>query len=38
MSDQDNFYLISLSILNTCLQDIEWIFWEEVTCYSLLGA
>ena len=31
--DQDNnFNLISLSILITCLQDYIWILWEEVTC------
>ena len=38
MLDQDdNFYLISLSILITCMLDGLWIFWGEVTCQSLLG-
>ena len=36
MSDQDNFYLISLNILITCLLDNVRISWREVTCQSLL--
>ena len=36
MLDQDNnFYLISLSILITCLLDNVWILQGEVTCQSL---
>ena len=36
--DQDNnFYLISLSILMTCLLDNLWILWGEVFPSSLLG-
>ena len=36
--DQDNnFYLISLSILITCLLDNLWILLGEVTCKSFLG-
>ena len=30
--DQDNFYLISLNILITCLLDNVWILLGEVTC------
>ena len=30
-------YLMSLSILSTCLLDSEWILWEELICWSLLG-
>ena len=38
MFDQDNnFYLINLSILVTCLLDNVWILQGEVTCQSLLG-
>ena len=38
MLDQDNnFYLISLSILMTCLLDNLWILWGEVFPSSLLG-
>ena len=38
MLDQDNnLYLIHLSILITCLLDSEWILLGEVTCLSLLG-
>ena len=38
MLDQDNnIYVISLSILITCLLDNVWILWGEVTCQSLLG-
>ena len=38
MLDQDNnFYLIHLSFLITCLLNNEWIMWEEFTCYALLG-
>ena len=37
VSDQDNFYLISLSILISCLLDNVWILQGEVTCESLLG-
>ena len=37
MLDQDiNFYLISLSLLITCLLDNVWILLGEVTCQSLL--
>ena len=36
--DQDNnFYLIHLSILITCLLNNEWIIQGEFTCYALLG-
>ena len=35
--EQNNFYLISLSILITCLLDNVWILLGEVTCESLLG-
>ena len=36
--DQDNnFYLIYLSTLITCLLDSGWILLEEVMCESLLG-
>ena len=36
MSDQDNnFYIISLSIVVACLQDNLWILLGEVTCQSL---
>ena len=31
-----NFYMISLSILITCLLYSVWILWEEVTLQSLL--
>ena len=38
MLDQDNnFHLISLSILFTCVQVNVWILQGEVTCQSLLG-
>ena len=38
MLDQDkNFFLISASILITCLLDNVWIFWGEFVCQSLLG-
>ena len=38
MLDQDNnFYLISLNILVTCLLDNVRILWGEVSCWSLLG-
>ena len=38
MLDQDdNFYLICLSILITCLLDNEWMLWGEVTGVSPLG-
>ena len=38
MSDQDNnIYVISLSILITCLLYNVWILWGEVTYQSLLG-
>ena len=38
MLDQDNnFYLISLSILITCLLDKVWILLGEVPCLSLMG-
>ena len=38
MLDQDkNFYLISLSILITCLHGIVWMFKGEITFKSLLG-
>ena len=38
MFDQDNnFYLISLSILVTCLLDNVWILKGDVTHQSLLG-
>ena len=38
MLDQDNnFNLIHLSILITCLLDSEWILKGEVTCESLVG-
>ena len=38
MLDQDNnYYLISLNILITCLLDNVWISLKEVTCLSLLG-
>ena len=38
MFDQDNnFYLINLSILVTCLLDNVWILQGEVTHQSLLG-
>ena len=37
MLDQNNnFYLISLSILITCLLDNIWILLGEVTCLSLI--
>ena len=39
MLDQDNnSYLIHLSILINSLLDSGWILWGEVTCESLLGA
>ena len=28
---------MSLNILSTCLLDSEWILWEELICWSLLG-
>ena len=34
--DQDNFYLIILSILITCFLDNVWIWYGEVTGWSLL--
>ena len=38
MLDQDNnFYLVHLSILFTCLLDSAWMLLGEVTCKSLLG-
>ena len=37
LNQDDNFYLISSSILITCMLDGLWIFWGEVTCQSLLG-
>ena len=38
MLDQDNnFHLIHLSPLITCLLDSGWILWGEVTCESPLG-
>ena len=38
MLDQDNnFNLISLSILITCLLDKVWILLGEVPCLSLMG-
>ena len=38
MLDQDkNFFLISLSVLITCLLDNAWILLGEVACQSLLG-
>ena len=38
MLDQDNnFYLISLNLLVTCLLDNVRILWGEVSCWSLLG-
>ena len=38
MLDQDNnFYLISLSILNTCLLNNVWTLLGEVPCLSLMG-
>ena len=36
--NQDNFYLIILSILITCFLDNVWIWYEEVTGWSLLEA
>ena len=33
----NNFYLISLSILITCLLDNVWVFKGEITCQPLLG-
>ena len=36
MLDQDNNYLISLSILITCLLDYVWILLGEVICKSLV--
>ena len=35
--DQDNNYLISLSILTTCQLDYVWILLGEVICKSLVG-
>ena len=35
--DQRNFYLVSLSVLITCLLDSVWIIYGEVTPLSLLG-
>ena len=32
LDKDNNFYLMSLSILITCLLDIVWIYWGEVTC------
>ena len=37
LDQDDNFNLISLSILITCLLDNVWILWGEVTSQSLLG-
>ena len=38
MLDQDkNFFLISVSIIITCLLDNVGIFWGEFVCQSLLG-
>ena len=37
MLDQDNFYLMSLNILITCLLDKVWILLGEVSCSSLMG-
>ena len=37
MPDQDNFYLITLNILITCLLDTVWILKGEFTCQQLLG-
>ena len=38
MLDQDNnFYLVHLSILFTCLLESAWMLLGEVTCKSLLG-
>ena len=36
--DQDNFYLIILIILITCFLDNVWIWYGEVTGWSLLEA
>ena len=36
--DQDNFYLIILSILITCFLDNVWIWYGEVMGWSLLEA
>ena len=33
----NNFYLISLSFLITCLLDNVWVFKGEITCQPLLG-
>ena len=37
LNQENNLYLISLSILVTSLQDDEWILQGEVTCQSLMG-
>ena len=37
LNQENNLYLISLSILVTSLLDDEWILQGEVTCQSLLG-